>query len=911
VSTEDLRTQEALTRQINAQLGMINETLSQQFTIQRLINNAAAETNRTAADVARQAGADLQSAGIQIAAVNNATANANNTIVGGQQTRANSMADLTDLAGGAAAAAVNVGESWDNTAQTIHNAIRGTLSISLGNLQKEFGGLMGEDGLESGTNQVVNRFREINVAVNEQLRATDEAYKIQGASLLSIFGHDINNTLGAYNVMAEKAINMMAGMRGGSAELAINMGLLGKGLGLTNEETATIVQRQISLTGEAGTDMLRNVAAVSKAIEKETGVSAKMVGESIAGIIKDTKNFGNVTEQEAGRISATLFELGLDYGDLGNVVGKFQSFDQAAQGVSALTTVFGVHMDAMDLMRMANEDQDDMLHSIRESFLAAGRSADTLSLAEKRLIQEQLGLGDIESVERLLDPTKTITSMADLSAATSEIPEDMRVVLDSLSEDIVDFGKVTDFQSERVGQFIRDGVKAPLEESLIAMEQLAVRGGREILGDIGSAQSTALSDMSSSLSSIAEMDEGVLDNLNTRLRTLIESLTEFSGGIDMNAFTADMERIGGVLDRLDIGEGISSGISEAVQKIEEAFETMASNIVTTLREHEIIRDETPHTLLETAAEQGAAATERMGTDMVASVASAGDNMNRIQDENNERRQREYARTTEFVSTAWARMSSNMTEDSVEAFEKISAVSNESLTEQLTDASSVYSRYAHELGSLGLTYSTMSDEQKEFMRENLKLGEDYEQQIQSIMGSEEAQRGRRQASQGDFVTDMLETYSGLSEEQQAALAGNEDFMQNLSENYNIDADTFSSMMSGETGDIGSIVAERLRMKNERRVAEAATEATNEGSSESSESVSRNSREQTAALNTLNRRLASNTSELTRIKTAINTMSDKLDREQNVILTVDGTSIADAVINHPSGTPNSAGTVVTQR
>ena len=69
-----------------------------------------------------------------------------------------------------------------------------------------------------------------------------------------------------------------------------------------------------------------------------------------------------------------------------------------------------------------NEDQDDMLHSIRESFLAAGRSADTLSLAEKRLIQEQLGLGDIESVERLLDPTKTITSMADLSAATSEIP---------------------------------------------------------------------------------------------------------------------------------------------------------------------------------------------------------------------------------------------------------------------------------------------------------------------------------------------------------------------------------------------------------------------------------------------------------------------------------------------------------
>ena len=186
-------------------------------------------------------------------------------------------------------------------------------------------------------------------------------------------------------------------------EMVLEMDLLAKGLGYTSEQVSTFIGRQISRTGEANLDMLRSAAIYSKKFANATGDNFKFIAANIEAITADTENFGNVNDRETARISSNLRQMGLGFEDLQGSVKKFQTFESAADSVAALTTVFGVQMDAMEMFKLANEDQGEFLLKMREQFLATGRSADDLSLAEKRLMQQQLGLQDVESVDRLFD----------------------------------------------------------------------------------------------------------------------------------------------------------------------------------------------------------------------------------------------------------------------------------------------------------------------------------------------------------------------------------------------------------------------------------------------------------------------------------------------------------------------------
>ena len=922
MSEQDLRAQAALQRQILQNLGSINTALSQQLTIQQLVRDESISGAR-AAQVTQER---LTAAGVTATATSQALGG-----VGGAATNAagmirNDFAQSTGLATAAVSGLDNAASSVNNTLQFFHDFARSSLHNSLAQLQKDFGGLMGPGGVtdssERQSNRLVANLRDINDEVYRQLRSTDQ-FRIaigegaQGVALQDIFGANLANTMEAFNSLAADSINMMAVMRDGSSNLAIEMALLGKGLGYTAEETSVFVQRQISLTGEANTDLLQQAAAVAKDVERVTGISSKRIGKYIAGMTADTKNFGNVTQTEMGRISATLFELGIDYEDLGNMVGKFQGFDSAAQSVSALTTVFGVQLDAMDMMRAANESQEEFLHRMRDAFLAAGRSADTMSLAEKRLVQEQLNLKDVESVERLFDPTKSITSMQDLATATKDVPADVQQVLDELSSDIVDFGKLTDFQTNRTKQFILDGIKAPLELSAISAEQDLVRVGRALRGALGAAIGTgdeaAIARFAEALGNLAGTDVAKLGDVNEKISQIATNLSGVNGEITAEGFTDTLGEVAESLGSLDIGSKLTDGVTEATSKIEEAFESMAANIVQTLKDHELIRDDSPHTWAETSALQGAAAYALMSNQMVGSVSQAGTDINLIQEENAEAARRNYLTTAESVSDAFHTTFGAMTAEGTEAFNKISAISNDSLTTQLQDASSVYSRMANEMGFLGVTYDRMTEEQKEFLKTNLKLGEDYEEQIRAIMNSEEAQRGRRERSQGTFITDMLKSYRSLGEAEQARLLGNEDFMKSLKDNYNIDADTFRAAMSGESGDIESLVRSRLEERERRRIAESATEASRSSSEQSEEEArtSRGSRAQTRELRSLNENVIQNTRELGRIKAAIETMSRKIQPMGRVVLRIGERDIADAVISSPAGSEETEGAVVIQR
>jgi len=178
-----------------------------------------------------------------------------------------------------------------------------------------------------------------------------------------------------------------------------------------------------------------NIVKLTMAAEKSTGISSKVIADGFAKMKTDVRTFGNVTDEEAIRISTNLLQMGVSVEGLGQMINKFTNFDGAAQSIGNLTAAFGVHMDAMEMMTLANTDQEAFLMRIREQFEEQGVAFEDMNLAQQKLLSQQIGLG-IEETSRLLDFDREITSIEDLQAASEEM--DQNEAIDRMKDNISD-----------------------------------------------------------------------------------------------------------------------------------------------------------------------------------------------------------------------------------------------------------------------------------------------------------------------------------------------------------------------------------------------------------------------------------------------------------------------------------------
>ena len=99
-ASDDMRTQEALTRQITQNLSGINVALTDQLRIQALLNNAARGGVATAREAGQITDAALRDAGVQMASLNATTATLNTTTVDGVALIGQSTDSLNRLGSG-------------------------------------------------------------------------------------------------------------------------------------------------------------------------------------------------------------------------------------------------------------------------------------------------------------------------------------------------------------------------------------------------------------------------------------------------------------------------------------------------------------------------------------------------------------------------------------------------------------------------------------------------------------------------------------------------------------------------------------------------------------------------------------------------------------------------------------------
>ena len=573
--------QASINKQIEASLQNINKSLVKQLQIQNLLNLSAEERARDAAAAGRITDDQLRSIGVSAATVS--------TGMGSVISNTRELGDATqgwvDHLGDAGFAILNVGSqaasTYDKMGEVLNNVAPEALKKELNDIQDIFGGLGSDDGPFAATNKQARIF----------VKATQEAYAglfANKGAFREAFGSKPLRALGNLEVVMRNFQNVMAGGQGVLNSLRIGKVATGEfilenralvlSMNLSADEQQAIMSRQISRTGKASNDMLRKVALYSKRLGKLTDDSMKEISKNIVHMIKDTEKFGMVTEGMAARTSIHLRQLGMSYEDLGGALDKFANFDTAVKAVGDLTTAFGVQLDAMEMMKLANTDPDMMLLTLRDAFLATGQSAEDLGHAGRKAMSSLTGL-KYQGLERLLNPTTDLTAIHEMTEATKDQGETTAQAMKILSDDIVGLKEMTDRTAADMRNNINEGLRIPLAETAIQAENTAARmadafeaaipaGIEEKLGDfLGS-------DFGMSLKTGMEVAFNAISDLFSGLMTKLTKMYEASGaaGHSISPWGKSMRDgllIGFNEVKVGAGKDLESMNSTATTKLEE------------------------------------------------------------------------------------------------------------------------------------------------------------------------------------------------------------------------------------------------------------------------------------------------------------------------------------------------------
>ena len=136
-------------------------------------------------------------------------------------------------------------------------------------------------------------------------------------------GYDVAVTFDeVFNEVASNTAMAAKAMGESSQKTQESVAFFRRTLGLSAEETADIIRRQFVFTGEVSEDVLGQIGTTSIALMRETGLGANQIKDDLLKIITDVDLFGNIGVKSAGRISAALNTLGVDFTTFKRLTGQ-------------------------------------------------------------------------------------------------------------------------------------------------------------------------------------------------------------------------------------------------------------------------------------------------------------------------------------------------------------------------------------------------------------------------------------------------------------------------------------------------------------------------------------------------------------------------------------------------------------
>ena len=963
--SDELSSQEKLTRAINSNLVAINNNLETELRQRIMIRQQSEGQAIDAEKAAAEAAAARKGAQTDQSSVNSKIEEEIKLKEKSAAVSADGGSKMKILLKDVENAATKGAEVFDKAGVMLNEMVPRQLMENLRSLQTLVGGLSGPNGV---FNAATGAMEGTNVQVNRFGKAIDDAYVGLYASkgaFADAFGSLPTRALGDLNTVMKEFGQLMSGGDGMvnglkiakavTGDMILEFRALQKAMNLSTDEMQEFIHRGISRTGKASLGMVREAAVYSKRLAGITGDSAKMISQNITKIIGDTQNFGNVTVAEAARISVTLRQLGLGYGELSGMVGQYLSFEGAAESVSKLTTVFGVQMDAMDMMMLANEDQEQFLHRFRDQFLMTAKSVDDMTLAEKRMIKEATGLSDIQAVERLLDPDAVLSDITTLTGETDKGIGETQEIMEMLKDDIIDLQDITAYSSDRIADNINEKMRQPLRHMAIEVEQDSVRIARSFEKAIPNKAAEAIKYFGEGVKDFLSIDEAQLDKLGEILNKFAEGI----GDIGTDLKDSDLgEEVGKAIDKVagpgsakSMSAGVSSAFDGMVKKWGEAVDLMIEKLKPLLGKSEsdigkrfrigwmsatdntvkefkstftgqeglasIVEGESKKAVdvqmktYKTNIDAARAMLEKMKTDKGEYLAIATKKQKEAFSKQFELTEKQQAilnletkekllkNTEDNWNAAFERAGDVVGKKGAKLYNKMTDISKEQLGEQLKDFSSVYSSMAREMGAMGVQYGKLSDEQKAYYAKQFKLGDDWEAELKQIFDSDSYKTGATRKKQGELLTDLI------TDMRKAGRSGkdiNNEMADYIKQKYKLSRDQFTGMLEAEEGtDISSLVGKTLRDREEKLAAVDAAKATKAKEDEKKSSGGKASaasdrlvRAQIAASNNTTRAVEKNTIALAQIKAAID---GKEFKAPDVTVKLRGQDITNAVGANP--------------
>lgn len=169
------------------------------------------------------------------------------------------------------------------------------------------------------------------------------------------------------------------------------LGAYNKALGLTAEAQKGIAARAMA-SGRTVNEANQEIANYSIQLSEAFGVTMKEVSRSVGEMMHDFEHFGHLAPKELTQVAVYARKLGIEVKSLAGIMDKTLNFEDAATQAAQLSQAFGLNIDAMAMMR--EQDPGKQLEMLRKSFFATGRSIETMTRQERRLLSQQTGLDD-------------------------------------------------------------------------------------------------------------------------------------------------------------------------------------------------------------------------------------------------------------------------------------------------------------------------------------------------------------------------------------------------------------------------------------------------------------------------------------------------------------------------------------
>lgn len=308
--------------------------------------------------------------------------------------------------------------------------------------------------------QVIEQYEEIYKRGTD---AYESNVKFQGALAdfqVSDLYKDATEFGEAYTQMFNKFATDMPNMaKNLSDDMAETLLGFKKALSISDQDMSDILKRQYAFTGEATDEIFGQIANVSKSLADTTGLGANKLKKEIVAIITDVDRFGNIGVDSAGRISAALNQLGVDYNTFVRLTDQFMNFDSAATKMGDLSALFGIQMDAMEMTYLANEDQEEFLFRMREEILDAGIDVENMSNARARALAGQLNM-NVSQMKMFLREGEMAVDQAEMAAAT-----DASESMHGLTTAAQNFGDVFESSSKSVETALKEVITPMIMES--------------------------------------------------------------------------------------------------------------------------------------------------------------------------------------------------------------------------------------------------------------------------------------------------------------------------------------------------------------------------------------------------------------------------------------------------------------